>query len=372
MTIQFNNQGAGNVTLKSNTGGSVRLQFPTAIGTEGQFIITNGFGGLTFTSSTRPTLTGFTTSISNTGAFSTVNRSQLNPATTNANTSIAIAIKGSGGLITCIPDGTTLGGDSRGFQSNIDLQLPGQRTASTQIASSSFSYIFGGYANTASGTNGVMGGTTNTTGVSSLSVVMGGANNTDTSVAQYAVTLGGNYNFLDALRGVIVGGFASSTFQNSWVTVYGSSNWGSTTTKGMAQTRYMCLAQTPTSASQFQFTNTGFGTAGITSAVVASFPNIPINSAVLVRSFVAQRRNTTAGNQVYHGLGLWRRGASGSPTNILNSNTTYASSGTVTSWSFQVGLVNTASNTVAAVVTSTAAVTSYATAYMQILDVGYT
>ena len=49
MAIQFNNTGTGSVTLASPSSGTVSLTLPSADGTNGQVIQTNGSGTLSFT-----------------------------------------------------------------------------------------------------------------------------------------------------------------------------------------------------------------------------------------------------------------------------------------------------------------------------------
>ena len=49
MAIQFNNTGTGTVTLASPSSGTVSLTLPSADGTNGQVIQTNGSGTLSFT-----------------------------------------------------------------------------------------------------------------------------------------------------------------------------------------------------------------------------------------------------------------------------------------------------------------------------------
>lgn len=48
MAIQFNNTGTGTVTLASPSSGTVALTLPSADGTSGQVLQTNGSGTLSF------------------------------------------------------------------------------------------------------------------------------------------------------------------------------------------------------------------------------------------------------------------------------------------------------------------------------------
>lgn len=371
MPIQFNNSNTGTVTLTAPTSGTTTLQFPTALGTAGQFLNTNGSGVLSF-STFGPTLTGFTTTITTAAPFATVNSSLISTATATAGASVAIVPRGSSGsLLASIPDGTVTGGNSRASQS-IDLQMTGQRTSALQIASGTNSFIGGGYANRATASRSVVvGGSVNTCS-GGVCTIVGGDNNTITLNGNLSAILGGSYNYIDGTRSVIVGGIAATNFTGDYTTVYGSHNFSSASNLAQAQTRYMCLTCAPNSASQFQLNNANVVAAGTATVAANQAVFINLRSAVLIRSLVVQRRNSPVGNQVYSSTGLWRRGASGSPTNLVNTNATVGTSGTVTSWSYSIGLTNTTSNTAASVVTSTAGVTSYVAGYMQVLDVGYT
>ena len=367
MPIQFDNTNAGVVTL-STAATNTTIQFPTALGSGGSFLTTNGAGVLSFTSA-GATLTGFTTSVTSTGVFATTNRSRLDVATLSASASIAIVPRASGSLLACIPDGTVVGGNSRGSTTSIDLQMANQRTNADQVASGFNSFIFGGYANKATGNGaGVVGGSTNA--ALGATVIVGGTNNAATLNSSNSVILGGRFNQMDSEQSVIVGGIGSTAWTGDFTTVYGSSNFGSGSTFGQAQTRYMCLTQVANANANFQLNNANVTASGLTTITADQATWIPENSAVLVKALVVQRRNTTAGNRAYNGLGLYRRGT-GAATQLLNTNAIYGTSGTVTSWGFTMS-VNTTSNTAAPAVSSTAGVASYICGYMQVLDLRYT
>jgi len=369
MAINFDNTNVGSVTL-ATAATNTTLQFPTALGSSGTFLTTNGSGVASFTSFS-PTFTGFTTSISSTGIFATTNRSNLSVATLSLSASVAIVPRGAGSVLASIPDGTIIGGDARGAVTSIDLQLPGQRTASNQVAAGFNSFIGGGYANrvTSLGTRAVIvGGSTNY--ADGNGVIMGGRNHTVTNNSTGSVILGGMYNQMDASWSVIVGGVGSTAWTGNFTTVYGSENFSSASTFGQAQTRFMCLTQVANANANFQLNNANVTTSGLTTVTAAQAVFVPTNSAVLVRSWVVQRRNTPVGNRAYHAVSLFKRGA-GSVSNVLNSNTVYGTSGTVTSWGYSGGFVNTTSNTAAAIVNSTAGVASYVCGHMQVLDLRY-
>jgi hypothetical protein len=366
MAIQFDNTNTGAVTLVAPASGTTTLQFPAALGAAGTFLTTNGSGVLSFTAG-GAALTGFTSTVLTSGAFTTTNSSKLSGATTaSAGVSIAIVPRGLGNLLACIPDGTTAGGNARGTEC-IDLQLTNQRTAANQVAADANNFIGGGYANRTTATRAcIAGGSTNTV-LGGVSSIMGGTNNTVTVNGSISCILGGSYNQQDNSYSTIVGGMGSASLSD-YTTVYGSSNFGSTTVFGKAQTRYQCLTAQPNANANFQLNNNNVTASGLTTVTAAQGIYIAQNSAVLVRALVVQKRITPAGNRVYTGVGLWRRGT-GAATNVLNTNAIYGTSGTVTAWGFSLS-TNTTSNTAAPIVSSTAGVTSYVCGYMQVLDVG--
>jgi hypothetical protein len=369
MAINFDNTNVGSVTLAAPVSGTTTLQFPATIGSAGTFLTTNGSGVLSFTSSS-PTLTGFVTTITTTGTFASVNRSNLDVGTLTAAASIAIVPKGSGSVMASIPDGTTTGGNSRGGSvQSVDFQLPGQRTNADQIASGNWSFIGGGYANKASGNRGVVvGGNTNWT--NAAGTIVGGANNKIENLSSFSAILGGQFNQMSGSYSVIVGGTGSTAWTGDYTTVYGSSNFGSGSTFGQAQTRYMCLTQVANANANFQLNNSNVTTSGLTTVTAVQGIFVPDSSAVLVRSLIVQRRNSPVGNRAYTNVGLWKRTGSGAATNVYNSNSIYGTSGTVTSWGSSMA-TNTTSNTAAPIVSSTAGVASYVCGYNQILDLRY-
>jgi len=268
-----------------------------------------------------------------------------------------------------ISDGTTTGGNSRGAVQSVDFQLPGQRTNADQIASGNWSFIGGGYANKASGNRGVVvGGDTNWS--NAAATIVGGANNKIENLSSFGAILGGRFNQMSGSYSTVVGGIGSTPWTGDYTTVYGSSNFGSGSTFGQAQTRYMCLTQVANANANFQLNNANVTTSGLTTVTAVQGIFVPESSAVLVKSLIVQRRNSPVGNRAYTNVGLWRRTGSGAATNLINTNSVYGTSGTVTSWGSAM-LTNTTSNTAAPTVSSTAGVASYVCGYNQILDLRY-
>ena len=120
--------------------------------------------------------------------------------TTNLN--LALIPKGTGALITDMPDGTLTGGNARG-QSAVDLQMT--RTGQTEVASGDFSVIGGGQNNTASGSLSTVGGGSNNTAATFGCTVSGGdANNAFNDLATIS---GGSNNTASGFQATIGGGF---------------------------------------------------------------------------------------------------------------------------------------------------------------------
>ena len=89
-------------------------------------------------------------------------------------TTISIVPKGTGAFALAIPDGTAIGGDTRGDNA-VDLQIV--RAASTQVASGLRSAIVGGVNNTNGGTNSIiLAGDSNSITGGSNSAIVGSSN----------------------------------------------------------------------------------------------------------------------------------------------------------------------------------------------------
>ena len=133
-------------------------------------------------------LTYFTEAQSTASPNATVNVDSLTAVAGTTDADVVIRPKGTGALLSSIPDGTLAGGNKRGAYS-VDLQM--QRNNATHVAS---------------GTNCVISGGARNTATSTYSAVVGGYNNTSTG--DYSVT-GGYNNTASGLGSVIMG------YQNS-------------------------------------------------------------------------------------------------------------------------------------------------------------
>ena len=161
--------GTTNPDAKLYVSGSVKI----VDGTQGAGkVLTSDANGLGTWTSAAGGLTYFTEAQSTASPNATVNVDSLTAVASTTNADFAIVPKGTGALISQIPDSTTTGGNKRGARA-VDFQR--SRVAATQVASGTDSAILSGINNVAS---------------ASYSVVLGGSGNT--SSANYTLTFGRN------------------------------------------------------------------------------------------------------------------------------------------------------------------------------------
>ena len=178
MALQFNNSSAGAVSLRPNASGNWTFTMPSADGTSGQFLGTNGSATGTWFTPSAPTSTGTTFTQNTSSPNNLINVSNGTATAGTANVAMALVPKGTGGLLGAIPDGTAVGGNARGTYA-LDLQL--SRTAATMVAASNYSVILGGQNNTCdafSDYQTICGGNTNYMIAGIASVICNGSNNT--------------------------------------------------------------------------------------------------------------------------------------------------------------------------------------------------
>jgi hypothetical protein len=120
-----------------------------------------------------------------------------NNAATNINA--AIRPKGTGAIVASIPDGTTVGGNSRG-QYAVDLQIT-RSSSADRVAGGSYSFIGGG--------------TNNGLGIAPYSVIVGGQSNRINDAtggqSQHAFIGGGSSNYIDRSGPSVICGGSSNT-----------------------------------------------------------------------------------------------------------------------------------------------------------------
>jgi len=152
-----------------------------------------------------------------------------------ANIDLVLSPKGTGSILSNIPDNGTAGGNKRGTYA-VDLQTT--RSAATQVASGNYSVIIAGDTNTANGTYGVVvGGYTNTSS-GYASFIGGGYNNVSSGTGSFVG--GGAYNTADGNESVIPGGtrattrgmFGKYSFANSRFVIDGDNQIGTSVLSG--------------------------------------------------------------------------------------------------------------------------------------------
>jgi len=170
MPIQLDNSVNTIITLAPPTSGSPTLTFPAADGTNGQTLITNGFGVLSWGAVPTISSPGLTTTANTAAPNATVNIDALTVATAGSSTnqSIAIIPKGNGSIISQVPTSTTFGPYNVCFQR--------QTTASSVSTGLGGSVTLGYDSNIAAGQNIVIVGcknvfTTNT--IASVCIAVG-------------------------------------------------------------------------------------------------------------------------------------------------------------------------------------------------------
>ena len=216
---------------------------PSADGTSGQVLSTNGSGVLSWaTAGGGGGLTHFVESEETASPNATVPVDALTATDASfANIDVALVAKGTGATLAQVPDGTAVGGNKRGTYAT-DLQK--NRNSASQVASGNNSIIAGGYRNTASGSNSIIVGGANNTASASQSVVVGGDTNTASSslsfvgggqsnraqTGTYAAVCGGSDNTVSGNSAFIGGGNTNTASTNYSFVGGGQSNAAQTNT----------------------------------------------------------------------------------------------------------------------------------------------
>ena len=208
---------------------------------------------------------------------------------TETNIDVVLLAKGTGATLAQVPDGTIAGGNKRGIYAT-DWQK--SRAIATQVASSYYSTIGGGYANVcSSGYSVVAGGDSNTASTNEYATIGGGSGNQCSG--NFGTISGGQSNNVSNTRAAISGGFANTASATNAVVCGGQSNTASGTNSfvggGNGNT-----ASGSRAAVSAGFTNN----ASATSATIAGGDN---NIANGQGSFVSGGyRGTARGIQGYH------------------------------------------------------------------------
>jgi len=197
ITITYNDA-AGTLTVASTAGG---LSGTGSV--DNAALRADGTGGATLQSSAWIINDNLTASPNN-----TVNHACLEATGGTTNVSVSIKPKGSGAFSLSTPDGTATGGNARGANAS-DLQTT--RSAATQVASGTASFLFPAINCTVSGSTSASGGnTTSVTGTRSF-----GFSNSSTISGNEAGVIGGQQHTVSGEGSFIGGGFrctASGTY----------------------------------------------------------------------------------------------------------------------------------------------------------------
>ncbi len=195
-----------------------------------------------------------------------------------ANIGLALTPRGNGAVSARVPDGTALGGNSRG-SSSVDLQIAS--SLNTQVASGNYATLCGGERNTASGPNSAVGGGYQNSSTAQSSVVSGGENNIssgsrsaicggqgNTSSGSWSTVCGGNSNQATQTSSFVGGGSSNSATGGTSVICGGVSNQASNTHSVVSGGSFNSASgsnssvgggSNNTASGQFSFVPGGFG-----------------------------------------------------------------------------------------------------------------
>ncbi len=178
-----------------------------------------------------------------------------------ANVNAAIVPKGTGAVLTALPDGTAVGGNARGSYAT-DLQH--HRAIATQVASGNNSTIGGGRDNSVLSVRSVVaGGFTNTITSGESSVISGGASNTvNVAATGIAFIGGGTLNSITGAGSVIGGGRSNTVTGTDSVIVGGNSNSTGSSTQSFIGGGFSNAAFNNYSVICGGYDNTSVGTSG--------------------------------------------------------------------------------------------------------------
>jgi hypothetical protein len=313
------------------------LTLPSADGTNGQALTTDGAGQLAFTTvGGGGGLTGFTAAESTAAPNATVNVDSLTASAASTNADVAFVAKGTGATLAQVPDSTTAGGNKRGTNAT-DWQKV--RNAATQVASGNSSFVGGGGNNTASGTSSFVGGGGSNTSSSARSTIVGGNFNTSSSFDTFVG--GGNTNIASGLGSVVAGG-STNTANATYSSILGGNNG---TTRSIAGSQVASACNNPIAvlagASQTTLLMLGRQTIDATATVLTSDTNsaatnnqviLPNNSAYFFRGEVIAGVTGAGDTKGWTVEGVIKRGANAASTVLVGTTvmSSYGDAGAVT------------------------------------------
>ena len=315
----------------ADSSSSTTYTFPSADGTIGQVLSTNGSATLGW-ASTGSSITQVTFAESTAAPNDTVYVDSIKAAGTPAggNVDLALSPKGTGALTAQVADSTATGGNKRGANA-VDWQSS-VRVAATQVASGAQATISGGKENTASGIQSVVGGGLNNAASAIYTTIGGGY--AGTASAGRATIAGGYLNTASGGHAIISGGYAN-TASGSYATVPGGFNGnaelegkfayacGNFGFVGDAQFGLTVCRATTTTNAAVNLTNSGNGTFSATNHLV--LPNNRVYRFTI--DLVASSGTIGTGSTTTYGSfgGVWtitgaiRRAATAATTSIIGA-----------------------------------------------------
>ena len=278
-------------------------------------------------------LTYFTEAQNTAAPNATVYADSLTAVSTTTNADFVIKPKGSGSILSNIPDNLASGGNKRGTYA-VDLQM--SRTANTQVASGDYSFVVGqnntasaaqssaiGLGNTASGTYSFSAGVSNSsTGDGSIAL-----GHSSTAASQAAAI--GRSNTASGSQSIAIGN--SCTASGGQSISYGNyaHTWGITGRKsfasgrtafgetGTAQYSKLILARTTTTITTGVLVTDPYssGTPSTTNQLI-----LQNNNSVRFKGTIVARQTASTNTAAWDIDGLIQRGANAASTTLLVGN----------------------------------------------------
>jgi hypothetical protein len=337
MPIQFDNTNTGVATLKPATSGTIALTLPSADGTSGQAITTDGSGNLAFTTvGGGGGLTGFTAAESTTAPNATVFVDSLTAAASSTNADVAFVAKGTGATLAQVPTSTVAGGNKRGTHAT-DWQK--SRNAATQVASGNYSSILGGQNNTVSnsysalvgglsntitGDNAFLGNGFNNSATGSYSTIVNGYICTASGIASFVSN--GELNLANSSYAFVGGGYGGSSRSIVGNVIFAASGQPVSGTVGAQQSATLVLGRQTTDATATVLRSNP-SAAGTSNQVI-----LPNNSAYFFQGQVVAGVTGAGDTKGWTVEGVIKRGANAASTVLVGSTvmSSYGDAGAVT------------------------------------------
>jgi hypothetical protein len=337
MAIQFDNTNTGTATLRPATSGTIALTLPSADGTSGQAITTDGSGNLAFTTvGGGGGLTGFTAAESTTAPNATVFVDSLTAAASSTNADVAFVAKGTGATLAQVPTSTVAGGNKRGTHAT-DWQK--SRNAATQVASGNYSSILGGQNNTVSnaysalvgglsntitGDNAFLGNGFNNSATGSYSTIVNGYICTASGIASFVSS--GELNLANSSYAFVGGGYGGSSRSIVGNVIFAASGQPVSGTVGAQQSATLVLGRQTTDATATVLRSNP-SAAGTSNQVI-----LPNNSAYFFQGQVVAGVTGAGDTKGWTVEGVIKRGANAASTVLVGSTvmSSYGDAGAVT------------------------------------------